>query len=114
MVMNEMASDRLRDELFRAGPQWGDRSPEDILSAIDAAGFAVVDKRKPISLDYYHQQLLGPLIQHAIEREGLLEPSLFPPPEPLPWWRRRWYGLTRRLGTVLLGWGRSLGGDEDA
>jgi hypothetical protein len=33
-----------------------------------------------------------------------------PPPKPRPWWRRRWLALTRRLGTVLLGWGRALGG----
>jgi hypothetical protein len=27
-----------------AGPQWGQRSPEDIVAAIEAAGFAIVPK----------------------------------------------------------------------
>lgn len=35
----------LKDVLFHAGPQWGNRSAEDILAAIDAAGFMIV--RKP-------------------------------------------------------------------
>jgi hypothetical protein len=35
-----------------------------------------------------------------------------PPPKPLPWWRRRWYALTRRLGTALIAWGLSLGGES--
>lgn len=40
-------AERLREALFIAGPQWGDRSPEDILAAIDAAGFAIVRKPTP-------------------------------------------------------------------
>jgi len=38
---------QILDVLYVAGPQWGDRSPEDIVAALDAAGFMIVAKPKP-------------------------------------------------------------------
>lgn len=45
--MDETDRKRLCDALYIAGPQWGKRSPEDIVNAIQAAGFTV--SRAPAS-----------------------------------------------------------------
>ena len=39
-----MSTERIKQVLFVAGPQWGDRSPDDIIRALDAAGYVIVPK----------------------------------------------------------------------
>lgn len=44
--------DIVKDVLFSVGLQWGRRSPEDIIAALDAAGFEIVRKpRSTLSLE---------------------------------------------------------------
>jgi hypothetical protein len=42
---NDAERERLKTALFAAGPQWADRSPDDIIAAIEAAGFLIVSCR---------------------------------------------------------------------
>jgi hypothetical protein len=39
-------NEQIRNVLFAAGPQWGERSPDDIIQALDVAGYAIVPKRE--------------------------------------------------------------------
>jgi hypothetical protein len=36
----------VKDVLFVAGPQWGDRSPDDIIKALDLAGYVIVPREQ--------------------------------------------------------------------
>lgn len=47
----EIDAEVLKIALFHAGAQWGHKTPEDILAAIDAAGFMVIRKPRPKSAD---------------------------------------------------------------
>jgi len=62
------------------------------------------DKAFGIDRRIYYEKAVAALLN----AQRKIDPP--PPPKPRPWWRRRWLAFTRRLGTVLLGWGRALGG----
>lgn len=46
--MDEFELHKIRDVLFIAGPQWGQRSVDDILRALDVAGYTIVQKDRPV------------------------------------------------------------------
>lgn len=43
-INQEFELQTIKNVLFLAGPQWGDRSPDDIINALDAAGYMIVRK----------------------------------------------------------------------
>ncbi len=44
------ANERVLEVLFAAGPQWGDRSPKEIIDALAVAGFVIVPRTMLVKL----------------------------------------------------------------
>lgn len=68
-----MSTDRIKDVLFAAGPQWGDRSPDDIIKALDAAGYVIVPKEPTKAMITAVYSLdLPPINGHDVCKDDLL------------------------------------------